>query len=588
MNRNLKAIGLFALATFIVGFRTAVARHQPPGPKSAVGAVPRSDAKSGLDSAFLAIEAQVPGFAGLYIDESGEPVVLTKHDGSRVQTTALVQAFLSGRRHSGKGIKFAHANYSIAELTTWREALRSAFYIPGVVTVGIQHQYNRILVGVVGNDAERAVLQRARDLGIPREAIRIEDRQGINIVSSLHNDNSRPVRAGTSTEHVGSLGCCYPCTIGFNAFSNYPSELPGELYITASHCTRYPWDNTTADSLYKRDTTTNYVSLIGTKAFDRPGFSCPDSVGASCRYADAAAVRYIGTVHPDFGKIAIPSAMNDSASSISGSLYVAYDDVVWPLVGDSLDAIGISTGRKRGVVTCASCDEYAFLTNKFFLMQAELAVESHPGDSGGPVFRYNAEDGTASLAGVIWAGGVGVSVSYFSPIGAIEGDLGTLRKMDRFPGDRGPLSVSAIAPGIAPAPYEEQSYSAVLVGGTGTLTCTWTVDEVEQEGADDCTMAYTNTGAPFTVAVTVHDAHSHYSGFEREVTPYNPCYPYDCAEFLRITSLGTRFATGGSASLTWHPASSFSDATSQSEFRRPARVSRQLIGTHSIYSLGKK
>jgi len=87
-------------------------------------------------------------------------------------------------------------------------------------------------------------------------------------------------------------------------------------------------------------------------------------------------------------------------------------------------------------------------------------------------------------------------------------------------------------------------------------------------------MAYTNTGTPFTVAVTVHDAHSHYSGFEREVTPYNPCYPYDCAGFLRGSPPRTRVATGGSASLTWRPSSSITDATSQSAFRKLLSVAR--------------
>jgi hypothetical protein len=62
--------------------------------------------------------------------------------------------------------------------------------------------------------------------------------------------------------------------------------------------------------------------------------------------------------------------------------------------------------------------------NKDLLCQYTATYVSRNGDSGAPVFTYNASLGTASLAGIHHSSSGGYS--YFSPISGVKTDLGSM------------------------------------------------------------------------------------------------------------------------------------------------------------------
>ncbi len=500
----------------------------------------------GIDSLFLEIEREAPGFAGAFIDPlSGDVVMRQVGIQRRERARARIQAMLAARRRGTARTRFVDAEYSISQLVSWRNRIQSIVFAaaPGnVSTIGILHDANRVLVGLTDTRIEGALRRAMRANGIPAAAVRFELRERMSLASSLAEDTSLPAKAGTQIIHL-----LYPhidsvfmrCTLGFNATAWTPQVGTTNSIITASHCTRQRSVVESVDVTYQSVPGTNYIRRLGPKAVDPAFFHCPDTtvVGVDttlnmnyydhCRYSDAAIVRY-DSGGPQYGSIAIPAGMNDSASAVSALLTIANDDIDWPLQGDTLDAIGVSSGHRRGVVICAGCHMYQADHDTWMLLQTLVALPAKGGDSGGPVFRFNA-DSTASLAGLIWGGNL--SYSAVSPMGGIKADLPLIAAMNRFPGDRGPISAGSILPGLPPAAYEAQRFWVNAVGGVGALSCSWTADGIPIE-ASLCETTFTNSGTEFFLAVVISDSFGHNASIGRWVTPSNPCYPYDCATAL--------------------------------------------------------
>ena len=125
------------------------------------GTVARTQRPLGVDSLFLEIERESPGFAGAFIDPiSGDVVIRQVGSQRREHARARVQAMLAARRRGLARTRFMDANYSIRQLVAWRNTLQSlAFALtPGDVnTVGILHDANRVLIGVTNARGESAL-----------------------------------------------------------------------------------------------------------------------------------------------------------------------------------------------------------------------------------------------------------------------------------------------------------------------------------------------------------------------------------------------------------------------------------------------
>lgn len=102
----------------------------------------------------------------------------------------------------------------------------------------------------------------------------------------------------------------------------------------------------------------------------------------------------------------------------------------WQQVGTSVDKIGKVSGWTRGRVTATCVDLYGDYNeegeSKYLDCQWVADLYSVPGDSGGPM-GYVLTVNQWELWGTLKGGPYGdYTVTYYSPISGIEGDLGAL------------------------------------------------------------------------------------------------------------------------------------------------------------------
>ena len=510
-------------------------------PPSSVRETPSRATRASLQDEFLSIERDVPGFAGAYISSvTGEVVVRHARIVQRQRAEARVRALMAAHGRPIVRLRFDAATYRVSELVRTSSIAMTAWQTeaPSIRYVAISFERNKVVVGVVNLRVVASLRRRLRSTQISDDAIEFETADAIEDTSTLADDNTRPVLAGTIvwnklSENGGPEG---GCTLGFNARS---SQVNGEFYVGPSHCSITKFHLDSLDWKYKCYAN-HFCDKIAFEYLDPPKFTCPDSAqtdsgyaligstrndtlsggNAGCRYSDAALNMYqtdiaIGA----FGWMALPSSYDDSTASY-GMARITADQIQHPLEGDSLEFVGMRSGRKKGVVRLAIANGFSTSSGHWLLLQSVLSVSGQHGDSGSPVFRANA-DGTVTLAGMMWGPTV------FSPFANIDAELGGLEVTDRYAGDHGTMSATAILPYEAPLPNQQSGFTPVFQGGQAPFSCAWSVDG-SSVGSSNCTLAYTNSGSPFFLAVTVTDAIGSHASTGREITPYDQCYPYDC------------------------------------------------------------
>ncbi|MBW3655745.1 MAG: S1 family peptidase [Gemmatimonadetes bacterium] len=160
--------------------------------------------------------------------------------------------------------------------------------------------------------------------------------------------------------------------------------------------------------------------VLGTEIADPPTFqggACPR--GRRCRYSDAARFRFAP------GHVADPAIAGPAepgSPDVAGTLRVAGENP-YPVAGEVLDKVGAETGWTFGAVAATCVHVNVDGTDLTLLCQDVVDAPVEGGDSGAPVFAWRG--GEATLTGVLW-GGTGKRF-YFSSMGSVEAELGTLR-----------------------------------------------------------------------------------------------------------------------------------------------------------------
>ena len=99
--------GLVAGLSVIVGACDDSIPTRPPAAGRAGGAAAAPSVTSGIDGEFARLSAEVPGFAGMFLDESGRLNVYVKDAGERGLGKAEIARRLSGREGAGRGTRIA-------------------------------------------------------------------------------------------------------------------------------------------------------------------------------------------------------------------------------------------------------------------------------------------------------------------------------------------------------------------------------------------------------------------------------------------------------------------------------------------------
>ena len=388
-----------------------------PDPRDVAVSAQRSPQGGGLPSTEQ-LDRQVPGFGGFFLDARGEPTIYLARGVSRAPAEHALSAYMAARGLSAAVLHVREARYGWQQLQRWQDAATNgAFSVNGTVYVDNDETTNRVRIGVENIGTAGQVRAAAARLGVPVDAVIVDQVAPIVQVASLQNVVDRPVRAGVQINFPGFL-----CSVGFNATSGGVKS-----FITASHCTTKQGgvENTPYYQPLQSVDGTVIAREVADPAYTK-GAGCPG--GRTCRYSDASRAAYVNGANQALGLIAKTSGANNGSLEIVGSFTITSDDCTNTLggcvaVGTTINKVGRTTGWTAGTLTNKCVNTGVQGTRIVQLCQNFVSAGVGGGDSGSDVFV-----GTSNvmLAGVLWGGSSSGNQFVYSPFANVVRELGPL------------------------------------------------------------------------------------------------------------------------------------------------------------------
>ncbi len=417
---------------------------------AAVHAAPLRPAPAGSsDDELIAMGKSLPGFGGMFYDEAGYPNVYLRDPGHPAAVAAL--------KSLGGEVRVLRGDFELAQLVAWKLSLRSLLARPDVVYLDADEARNRVVIGIApaADPLSKSLAHSSLDKdlavrGIPKAAViykevpRFTEMIGAQKVDGLPEnlleapappakrtapalsltDSFHPAPAGVQITWI-KLPYAYFCTLGFDA---YLGSTFG--FVTNSHCTA-DRDQVTGTRYSQGD---YHTAAIATEFSDPPSTDAPPCpTGRKCRYSDASFAKWDAAASGSLHAVAKPTGKGTDAGSLvvrPGTLRFTITKTAPPaLVGQTVNKVGRTTGWTSGKVVATCVDANVGGTTYSVFCQNLVQAGVGGGDSGSPVFSYST--GTAiTLLGVLWGGGTddqGHLIFAYSPLSAIQGELGTLR-----------------------------------------------------------------------------------------------------------------------------------------------------------------
>ena len=389
-----------------------------PDPRDVAVSAQRSPQGGGLPSTEQ-LDRQVPGFGGFFLDASGEPTIYLARGVSRAPAEHALSAYMAARGLSAAALHVREARYGWQQLQRWQDAATNgAFSVNGTVYVDNDETTNRVRIGVENIGTAGQVRAAAARLGVPVDAVIVDQVAPIVQVASLQNVVDRPVRAGVQINFPGFL-----CSVGFNATSGGQKS-----FITASHCTTRQGgvENTPYYQPLQSVDGTVIAREVADPAYTR-GAGCPG--GRTCRYSDASRAAYVNGANQALGVIARTSGANNGSLEIVGSFAITSDDCTTLggclIVGNTVNKVGRTTGWTSGAITNTCVNTGVQGTRIVQLCQTFVSAGVGGGDSGSDVFQITSSP-NVKLAGVLWGGSSSGNQFVYSPFANVVKELGAL------------------------------------------------------------------------------------------------------------------------------------------------------------------
>jgi len=327
-----------------------------------------------------------------------------------------IETFFGRERLPLDNIQVLPGQYSFLQLKDWHERLMPRVLgLPGVILTDIDEAANRLRIGVEAQEQQGVVEVQLANLGIPRDAVFIEETKPIELMSHTLRSRIRPLEGGLQVNFSN-----FVCTLGFIAIRAGVQGL-----VTNSHCTNI--QGGVEGTVYHQPSVSGTTNRIGKETVDPvyfTGGACP--AGRRCRYSDSAFARVPHpsgpTVAVSRGFIARPTSVNTSAVTINHSTphFRVVAKISRPVVGETLNKVGRTTGWTRGSVpaTCVNINVSGIDITQ--LCQDLVTAGVGPGDSGSPVFRVTNSPaaGDVRLYGILWGGNSTGTQFVFSAIGS--------------------------------------------------------------------------------------------------------------------------------------------------------------------------
>lgn len=379
---------------------------------------------SSIEDEFLALSEETPGFAGLYLDAGGTPVIRVRGaqpDGAAMARIVGRISLRSGLFSSVAPTRVETAKFSFRELDATRERVRALIRATRLLMgVGIDVEMNAVVLTVGSADA--SVAKRAIDaLRLPEGAIELRVLDGITGGVSLR-DVVRPVTGGLmiSSGYDATGYCSAGLQVWKNDVNGYPDPTLGRFILTANHCA--PPIGTVTGLTFGQPH--RGYGLHATEVTNAEVFTdarCPYAP-IPCAYADVAVLQMSDSVSSTWQRVALSNTSNPPAYLGQLSLNTS----IWSAVqGQPVRRVGARSGQRDGTVT-RECYDLP-VGGIYILCSVEVNGYANGGDSGGPVYTPL----TAGYTGSPWPSGIfhsyltGSNNPYwFSSVGSILYALG--------------------------------------------------------------------------------------------------------------------------------------------------------------------
>jgi hypothetical protein len=363
----------------------------------------------------VALASSVPGFGGFFVDEQGTPTIYLKDSGRRGAAEQALSGWLGSHGMNGAQMKVLHADFDWAQLQNWHaKGSPAALAVRGAVFADADEATNRLRIGVERGASQGEVRQALARLGIPANAVTVEETDPIIQLATLQSQ-VRPVVAGLQINFPGFL-----CSIGFNATR---SGTAG--FVTASHCTTTQGgvENTPYWQPLQSSSPTQIATEVADPSYTTGG-ACP--AGRRCRRSDASFARYINSTTNTLRAIARTGSTRKNDLTIVGSWTITADapSSTFP-IGAVVNKVGRTTGWSQGRVTQTCVDVNVSGSNITQLCQTIVSATVGAGDSGSDVFSIGTGS-NVTLDGVLWGGSSNGKTFVFSPLANVKQELGSL------------------------------------------------------------------------------------------------------------------------------------------------------------------
>lgn len=374
--------------------------------------------------------AEVPGFAGYYLDSDGTPVILLKdHRQKQAAESYLATLLEDARKGLGGGAPRAavirKVTHDFADLKGWADRVRPLMAREDVFMLDVDEVGNKVFVGVLDQAAVRLVRREAARLGVPPGVLRVEVRP-VPAPRITLAERTTFLAGGFKIQGPPDSNSARICSLGFNAV--YQGSW---VFVTASHCT---WRMFANDAALITQPTYVAGNEIGTEVRDRAEYLCWTD-GYLCRLSDAAYIQHNGTRTIGQGKIAYTDMATGAPAP---NLTVRGDwDVIrrfpsgHPPIGTTLTKTGHASGTTFGTVTeqCVDVDSQYEGRWWYFSCLDVSNIYSQGGDSGAPVYR-RVSTTQVELYGIVQGGPpLDPYTTFSSRLGYIEQELGALSNL---------------------------------------------------------------------------------------------------------------------------------------------------------------
>ncbi len=173
-------------------------RNQPPRP------MPGEDY-------LYEVEARVPGFGGMYYDDSGDLVVFLKDLRLDAAAKNAIRPHLFGPGKYGRSdgpeavFKFRQGRYSYVELNDyWHQVNEAVVPLSGVMATDVEETLNRVQVTVRNTSARQAVLDALRRIPVPGDAVHVSTCEPEQIICDDGSTNVGETLPGRESRGQGS------------------------------------------------------------------------------------------------------------------------------------------------------------------------------------------------------------------------------------------------------------------------------------------------------------------------------------------------------------------------------------------------